>query len=139
MKVRELMIKNVITCAKDDPIHDVARKMVDHNIGMLIVLEDNTSQKPAGVLSDRDLITEILLKHLNPQESTAEQAMTKELISVSPESDINEAVKIMDKNKIKRLVVIDDLQNLVGIISKADLIKQFLNIRKQLVEFSDGI
>ncbi|MEK6861205.1 MAG: CBS domain-containing protein [Nanoarchaeota archaeon] len=136
MKVKELMIKNVLTCAKDDSIINVAKKMVDHNVGMLVVIEDNLSKKPIGVLSDRDIISKIVVNKKDPSKITADQISTKKIISVTPELFLDKAVETMNKNKIKRLIVIDDLGNLVGIISKADIIKQFLEIRKQLVDLA---
>jgi len=139
MKVKELMIKNVFTCAKDDPILDVAKKMIDHDLGMLIVVEDNLSKKPIGVLSDRDIINRVMIKKLDSNKTTAGQVCTKKIISINPESAVNDAVDVMKKNNIKRLVVLDDYGNLVGIISKDDFIKQFLEIRKKLVDIAPAL
>lgn len=136
MKVKELMVKDVLVCSKDDPILDVAKKMIDHDVGMLIVVEDNLSKKPFGVLSDRDILNKILINKKDPSKTTAGQICTKSIISITPDSILEKAVELMKKNKIKRLVVIDDLGNLAGIISKSDIIKQFLEIRKQLVDIS---
>lgn len=136
MKVKELMVKDVLTCAKDDPILDVAKKMIDHDVGMLIVIEDNLSKKPIGVLSDRDILNKVLIQKKDPSKIPADQVATKKIISISPDLTLDKAVELMKKNKIKRLIVIDELGNLVGIISKSDIIKQFLEIRKQLVDLS---
>jgi len=136
MKVKELMVKDVLTCAKDDPILNVAKKMIDHDIGMLIVIEDNLSKKPIGVLSDRDILSRVLIQKKDPYKISADQVATKKIISISPDSSLDEAISLMRKNKIKRLIVIDNLGNLVGIISKSDIIKQFLEIRKQLVDLA---
>ncbi len=136
MKVKELMVKDVLTCARDDPVFNVAKKMIDQDIGMLVVVEDHLSKKPVGVISDHDIMSKVLLKKLEPSKTTAGQIATKGIIAILPDATIEKAVDMMKKNDVKRLVVMDDLGYLVGILSRSDIIKQFLEIRKQLVDLS---
>lgn len=136
MKVKELMIKDVLTCAEEDTIIQTAKRMSDQDVGMLIVVEDNLSKKPTGVISDRDILNKVTLKKLDPAKTKVKDICTKRIISITPDTELNKAVEIMNKNKIKRLVILDSLGNLVGIISKSDLIKQFSDIKKQLMDFS---
>ena len=136
MKVKELMVKDVLTCAQDDPVMSVAKKMTDQGIGLLVVVEDNLSKHPVGVITDQDLISKVLIKKLDPNKTTVNQVATKNIISISPTATIGDAVVMMKKNQIKRLVVLDDLGALVGIISRSDIIQQFLEVRKQLVDLS---
>lgn len=137
MKVRELMVKSVLTCAKDDPVASVAKKMTTQNVGLLVVVEDNLSKRPVGVVTDQDLISKVLIKGLNAEKTIVDKVTTKKIMSISPNANVEDAVSIMKKNDIKRVIVLDDLGNLVGIISRSDIIKQFLEIRKQLVDISN--
>lgn len=130
------MIKQVLTCAQDDPVIFVAQKMIDHDVGLLVVVEDNLSKHPVGVITDRDLIERVVLKKLDPSKTVAGSLMTKKVVSVQPEASIAIAADLMKKNKLKRLIVVDSLGNLAGIISNSDFLKHFLDIRKQLLDFS---
>src|SRR3989344_763500 len=134
MKVKDLMVRDVLTCAKDDPVLAAAKKMLDHNVGMLVVVEDHLSRKPMGVVSDRDLLDRALVKKIKVDSTAVEKVMSKRLISVGPQESMEKAVELMKKNGIKRLVVIDDLGALVGILSKEDVIRQILDIRRQLLD-----
>ena len=139
MKVKDLMTRDVLTCAADDPIVNVARKMIEQDRGLLVVIEDNLSKKPIGVLSDRDLINRVLIKKLDPQKTTADQIATKKMISIDPNAALVDATAIMKKSKVKRVVVLDDMGNLVGLLSQSDIIKQFLAIKDQLADLSAGL
>ena len=134
MRVKDLMVRDVLTCAKDDPVLAAAKKMLDHNVGMLVVVEDHLSKKPMGVVSDRDLLDRALVKKIKVDSTAVEKVMSKKLISVGPQESMEKAVELMKKNGIKRLVVIDDLGALVGILSKEDVIRQILDIRRQLLD-----
>ena len=134
MRVKDLMVRDVLTCAKDDPVLAAAKKMLDHNVGMLVVVEDHLSKKPMGVVSDRDLLDRALVKKIKVDSTAVEKVMSKRLISVGPQESMEKAVELMKKNGIKRLVVIDDLGALVGILSKEDVIRQILDIRRQLLD-----
>ena len=134
MRVKDLMVRDVLTCAKDDPVLAAAKKMLDHNVGMLVVVEDHLSKKPMGVVSDRDLLDRALVKKIKVDSTAVEKVMSKKLISVGPQESMEKAVELMKKNGIKRLVVIDDLGALVGILSKEDVIMQIFYIRRQLLD-----
>ena len=139
MKVKDLMTRTVFTCAAEDPVLTVAKKMMDQDIGMLVVIDDNLSKKPIGVISDRDILNRVLLKKLDPAKVTAEEIATKKIISVIETATINEATALMKKNKIKKLVVLDSLGNLQGIISQSDVVKQFISISEQLADLSSSL
>ncbi len=139
MKVRDLMTKDVFTCAAEDPVMNVAKKMMDQDVGMLVVVEDNLSKKPIGVISDRDILNRVVLKKIDPAKTTAEQVATKKIISIAEGASINEATELMKKNKVKKLVVLDNMDNLIGIISQSDVVKQFISISEQLADLSASL
>ncbi|MBI1973156.1 CBS domain-containing protein [Candidatus Woesearchaeota archaeon] len=139
MKVKELMTKNVLTCAAEDPVFNVVKKMVDQDVGLLVVVEDNLSKRPIGVLSDRDILDRVFLKKGDPLKTTAADVATKKIISIGPTATMAEASAMMKKNKVKRLAVLDEMGNLVGIISQTDFMKQFIAITDQLADLSSGL
>ncbi len=117
MLVKDLMVKEVVTVDKDEPVQRVAELMTLRKIGSIVVVEN---RKPIGIVTERDMATRILALGRDPRKMTIQEAMSKPIISVSKDMNISDAVKLMKESNIKRLVVIDD-DNLVGIISSRDV------------------
>lgn len=139
MKVKDLMTQTVFTCAAEDPVLAVAKKMMDQDVGMLVVVDDNLSKKPIGVISDRDILSRVVLKKIDPAKITAEEIATKRIITIAETATINEATALMKKNKIRKLVVVDAMDNLQGILSQSDVVKQFISISEQLADLSASL
>ena len=109
MKVKDIMSKNVITCKLDSTIYEVAKLMEKNNIG-IIVIEDLK-----GVITDRDLI-----KPLINHDDKIEGYISNPVITVNEEESALNALKLMGKHKIKRLVVMN--KDIVGVLSLSDII-----------------
>lgn len=107
MQVKDLMGQpNVIE--KDVNLVEAAKIMSKKRIGSLIFVSNS---KAKGIITDQDLI-----KNFGKSKRIS-SVMSKNLISIKPEETIDEALKIMRENKIKRLPVVDEKKNLVGLIS----------------------
>jgi CBS domain-containing protein len=124
--VQEWMHQGVITCRLDTPIHEVATTMDTKDISALVVVDDHGDA--VGVISRTDLVNarfiEPYLKHWPGM--TAEHLMSRPVISVAPETDIREAVRMLQEKRIHRLVVIENSGSHirpVGILSVTDLAK----------------
>lgn len=109
MKVKDIMSKNVITCKLDSTIYEVAKLMEKNNIG-IIVIDDLK-----GVITDRDLI-----KPLINHDDKIEGYISNPVITVNEEESALNALKLMGKHKIKRLVVMN--KDIVGVLSLSDII-----------------
>lgn len=118
IKVGEIMVKNVITIEKGKGIKDAAMLMAHHNIGSVVVVE---GKKAIGILTERDIVRKAVKE--GDIEKKVEDIMSTPIIVIKPDNSIEEAAKAMKENKVKRLVVIDDEENLVGIIAEDDIIK----------------
>ena len=138
MQVKEVMSRNVVTCTKEESVLDITKRLLKYNIGMLVVVEDNISKIPIGVVTDRDVLNRVVLKGLDPKKTKVGDILTENIISIGMKEHLATAVDKMKKNKVKRLVVLDEAGSLVGIISNSDIIKQFLEIRQQLLDLSVG-
>jgi CBS domain-containing protein len=126
-KVREWMHQGVITCRRDTPVEEVARTMETKDISALVVISDQGDA--VGVISRTDLVNarfvQPYLKHWRGM--NAEHLMSKPVISVSPDTDINEAVRRLQEKRIHRLVVVEDSAGHIrpiGILSVTDLAKR---------------
>ena len=128
-RVEEWMTHGVITCSPDTPVDDVAATMDARDISALVVIDD--SGIALGVISRTDLVNSLFvqpyLKHWHGL--NAEHLMTKPVISVTPQTLVDEAVKLLHERHIHRLVVIDESggqSRPVGILSVTDLAKHVM-------------
>lgn len=127
MQVIEVMIKDVKTARLTDSVKDAAQKMKKDDVGALIVV--GGSGEALGIVTERDIVIDIVADGTDPETVKVEDIMTKELITIGPDVDLEEAADIMTEHDIKRLPVIYQ-GKLVGIVSASDLI----TYEKRLIE-----
>ena len=119
MLVKDVMSSPAITIDEDAPVIEVAQLMDQHNIGCIIVT--GKDEKPLGMITERDLVTRVLVKNHKPSKVTAKKVLTSPLITIDPEETISEAARRMSQLDIRRLGVIYK-GDLVGIISSKDIL-----------------
>ena len=113
LRVRDVMTTNVITVKENQTKQQAARLLSQHRISGLPVVNDDNAV--VGVVSEFDVI--------GREGQKVSDIMTRGLISVTPDTDLEEAGRILIHERIKRLLVLDE-GRLVGIISRADLVRE---------------
>ena len=134
MKVRDLMVKNVITSQTDTSAHEATKLLNKNKIGCLVVVRNGDIE---GILTERDLLERVLEKCKNPKETKISEIMTKDVIVGKPDMEVCEATRIMIKNKVKKLPIVEKSQ-LVGIVTVTD-IAHTINIDKKTIELVDAL
>ena len=119
MKAIELMTMNPVSCLPDTPLKDVAALMVDCHCGAIPVIDFNN--QAMGLVTDRDIVCRSLAKGLNPLELTADHCMTKPAVTVSQDASLEDCVELMENDRIRRLIVINEHGHVTGIIAQADI------------------
>jgi signal-transduction protein with cAMP-binding, CBS, and nucleotidyltransferase domain len=114
------MSRPPITAKDTDTVISIARLMSSHDIGCVIIV-DKTG-KPAGIITERDIVQRIASKNLRPSDVKVTEAMSKPIIGIPPGTPLNEAAKRMNQSKIRRLAVIDS-GKLVGILTMKDILE----------------
>ncbi|EIJ81626.1 inosine-5'-monophosphate dehydrogenase related protein [Bacillus methanolicus PB1] len=114
-KIRDIMTTDVETCSLLDNIYEVAVKMKDLNVGAIPVVDNG---KLVGMITDRDIVLRCIAEK-NPPSSKVEEVMSRQLVTVTPESSTREAAQLMAKNQIRRLPVVEG-DKLAGIVSLGD-------------------
>lgn len=127
MQVVEVMEKDVKTARGTDSVKDAAQAMKKDDVGALIVV--GGSGEAIGIVTERDIVIDIVADGTDPATVKVEDIMTSELITIGPETDLEEAADVMTEHDIKRLPVIYE-GKLVGIVSASDLI----TYEKKLIE-----
>lgn len=120
-KVREIMTESPRVADIGDTISDIARMLEKDDIGGVIVC--NEDHRLQGMVTDRDIATQVVAAGLDPETTTAGDLVNgSEMITIGADDDLKEAVSTMREHAVRRLPVIDG-RELVGIVSQADLAK----------------
>jgi CBS domain-containing protein len=122
MNVLEVMTRAPACCSRETPLQEVARMMVDNNCGLIPILDDAGAL--CGVITDRDIVCRTLAIGRDPVQLTAKDAMTTECITVADNSSIEHVCDTLEKNQIRRAIVIDDNKRVVGVVAQADLARK---------------
>lgn len=120
MLVREAMSSPVISVEENEDIVQVANKMREQRVGAVIVV--NSSGNPVGIVTERDIVTRVVADGVDPNMVVASKVMTSPVKMVEPELGLMDAMKMMDKENIRRLGVIYKGE-LVGIITDRSIIR----------------
>lgn len=128
MKVEDLMTANPTCCKADTGLQDVARMMVEHDCGEILVVD--SSGKPMGVLTDRDICCRTVAKGVNPLDMKARDIMTSPCITVTPDTSLDDCCNLMEDKQIRRVLVVDALSRCCGIVAQADIAHHDRNKRE---------
>lgn len=126
MKVKDILASKgpqVFTIGENMPIKMAIEYLANNKIGVLLVLTDDG--KISGIISERDIIRELAKNSTEALDKRVGEAMTRQVIFVEPDDDIEYVEKVMTQNKIRHLPVLQD-KRLVGLISIGDAVKAAL-------------
>jgi len=118
MQIKEIMTPSVDTIRAHASLQEAARKMDLCDVGFLPVLNDG---ELVGVITDRDITIRAVAKGLDPEHTSVAQTMTKDVVSLPENSDIEDASDLMEERNVRRLVVTGEDDQPIGVISKDKL------------------
>ena len=121
MNVGEIMTENPACCTRTMGLEDVAKLMVEHDCGCIPVVDDEGSKMPVGMITDRDITCRIVAKGRNPLDLTAGDAMSSTVVSVTPETSVDDCCVLMEESKLRRIAVVDENGKCCGIVAQADI------------------
>lgn len=119
MLTKELMTNDPACCTPDTPLSEVARLMVERDCGEIPVVDEN--RKPVGVITDRDITCRTVAEGKNPLELTAKDCMSSPVVTVTPETSINDCCKAMAEHQVRRVPIVDENGACCGMVSQADV------------------
>ena len=126
IETSKIMVSKVVTTKKEATVEDAVKLMNKHEIGCLVVLENG---KPAGIITERDLLKRVLSKSKELRNLKVKEIMSEPLLSIAPNVQIEEAVKLMFTKNIKKLPIIEK-GKLLGLVTLTDV----LRIQPQLIK-----
>ncbi|WP_129781986.1 CBS domain-containing protein [Peristeroidobacter soli] len=121
MKVGEVCRRGAVSIANTESISSAARLMREHHVGFLIVhrLGDDT-RRPIGVLTDRDLVVEVMAQRVDPDTVTVDDVMSRDLVVANETEDLSDVLQAMQLAGVRRVPVVDLRGGLAGVVAMDD-------------------
>lgn len=116
-KIRDIMTPDPVMCEATDTVADAARKMKDHAIGDVIVLD---SHQICGVVTDRDLVVRVLAAGRDPNTTPLKDVCSKDVVMLSPDDDVDRAVELIATKAVRRIPICE-AETVVGVVTIGDL------------------
>jgi len=121
--------KETFTITPDTPVYHALEIMVEKNVSALLVMEND---KLAGIFTERDYARKVVLKGKSSKDTPIGEIMTKDLITVKPNSTIDECMELMTGKYIRHLPVVEN-DKLAGIISIGDVVRHIIQEQKSII------
>jgi CBS domain-containing protein len=116
--IRDLMTSNPTTIEPDKTVVDAAKLMRDEDAGLIPVVE---GQKLIATITDRDIALRVVAEGKDASSTNVRDVASTRLVTVDPDQDLDEALRLMAKNQVRRLPVVEEDGKLVGIVAQADV------------------
>jgi CBS domain-containing protein len=117
MNVKDVMTRDVTACEPSATVKDAAGLMARDDIGPVPVVEDG---RLTGIVTDRDIVIRVVAEGRDPNTTTVGEIATKDIVTVSPDDDLEDALRLLAENQVRRLPAVEG-DRLVGIVAQADI------------------
>jgi CBS domain-containing protein len=117
-KVRDVMTERPRAVTPQTPLNEVAEVMETEDVGVVPVVEGD---RVVGIVTDRDIVVRAIAKGKDPRGMPAAEVSSRELVTVNPDDDLSDALKLMAQYQVRRLAVTAEDERLVGVVSQADV------------------
>ena len=117
-QIREVMTSNVVTVEPGTSVVDAAKVMIQEEKGPLPVVEGD---RVVAIVTDRDLVARVLAAGRDPNSVTVDEVATTDLVTTEPNLDLEEGRQMLAQHQLDRLLVVEEGDRLVGILSEADI------------------
>lgn len=139
MKIGECCNREVVVAEKQMEVLDTAKLMRKHHVGDLVIVEKrNGVTRPVGILTDRDLVVEVMAQEVPPGEVTAADVMSLDIATVRGEEGVWETLERMRDLGVRRMPVVDQDESLVGLITMDDLVELFTEAMDNMNQLIKG-
>jgi CBS domain-containing protein len=117
-QIKELMTVKPRTVKQGDSIVDAAKLMKGEDTGVAPIVDGD---RLVGVITDRDIAIRVVAEGRDPQSTKVEDVASQNLVTIDPQQDLDEALRLMAQHQVRRLPVVEEDGKLVGIIAQADV------------------
>jgi CBS domain-containing protein len=129
--------RHVVSLGPSASVHDAACTMTKANCGSVLIIDNAGTMQ--GIVTERDLMTRVLAKGLDPNATTVTQVMTRNPQCISPEVKVADAVLIMIERGFRHLPIVDADKRVLGVFSARDALPRELNTAVDMAEFNEQV
>jgi CBS domain-containing protein len=119
--IREAMTSKPCSIDATQTVAYAARMMRDEDVGVAPIVEGD---KLVAVLTDRDIAIRVVAEGRDPQSTTVTEVASKDVVTIDPQQDLDEALRLMAKHQVRRLPVVEEDGRLVGVLAQADVARE---------------
>jgi CBS domain-containing protein len=119
--VSDVMTSNPKTVDASSSVVEAAKLMRDEDTGIIPIVDGD---RLAGTITDRDLALRVVAEGRDPQTTTVAEVASRDLVTIDPQQDLDEALRLMARHQVRRLPVVEEDGKLVGILSQADVARE---------------
>lgn len=124
MAIGEICNREVVFVPQQTPVDEAARLMRQHHVGnVVVVVDEEGRRKPIGIVTDRDVVVEVVAAGLDPAVLNVEEIMAPDLATVPEKTGVFEAVRYMRDKGVRRMPVVGEDGALIGILALDDLLE----------------
>jgi CBS domain-containing protein len=120
-QIRDVMTTNPSTVESTSAVVQAARVMKQVDAGVVPVTDNG---RLAGIVTDRDIPIRVVAEGKDPGSTTVGEVASKNLVTVDPQQDLDEALRLMAQHKVRRLPVVEEDGRLVGVLAQADVARE---------------
>jgi len=120
-KIQEVMTSNPCSIDADKPVSYAAKMMKDEDVGFAPIVEGD---KLIGTVTDRDIAMKVVAEGRDPQSTTVREIASTNLVTIDPQQDLDDALRLMASSQVRRLPVVEEDGRLVGVVAQKDVAEQ---------------
>ncbi len=129
VNISEIIRRDVKVIDQEQNIFDTSKVMIDNNIGSVVIIDNNDSKNPVGIVTERDIVRIVSTFSLADLEVPVRELMSYPLITLSQNASVLDAMKLMYERKIRRVIVLE-AKTLTGIVTEHDIFKLLMSIKE---------
>jgi CBS domain-containing protein len=119
--IRDVMTSDPCAIDADKSVAYAAKMMREEDVGLAPIVEGD---KLVGMLTDRDITIRVVAEGRNPDQVKVSEVASKQVVTIDPQQDLDEALRIMAKHQVRRLPVVEEDGKLVGVVAQADIARE---------------
>ncbi len=141
MRVSDIMTRDPVSCTRETSLQDAARAMLTNDCGSLPVCESSDSKHIVGMITDRDIAVRGVASGRNPLEMKVGEVMSHPVATISAEASLEECLRAMEENQVRRIPVVESGNLVVGVVAQADVARHARDsqVGELVQEISEGI
>jgi CBS domain-containing protein len=135
--ISEIINKDVKVIDQEQNIFDTSKVMIDNNIGSVVVIDNNDSKNPVGIITERDIVRIVSTFSLSDLQVPIRKLMSYPLITLSQNASVLDALKLMYERNIRRVIILEG-NILIGIVTENDIFKVLMSNKELITTVISG-